>query len=101
MNCVELLPCVMLVTIVDRTFVNIHSKFCRLLVFVVVIILRLQVQSKLLCDLLVSVIDFNIVEVCVCEPSVHCQFALCILASSFDIQAFIGQVWLVIVVCRL
>ncbi len=35
---------------------------------------------------------------CVCEPSVHCRFALCIQASSFDIRAFIGQVWLVIVV---
>ena len=59
--------------------------------------LRLQVRSKLFGDLLLSVIDFNIVEVCVCEPSVHCRFALCIQASSFDIRAFIGQVWLVIV----
>ncbi len=62
--------------------------------------LRLQVRSKLFGDLLLSVIDFNIVEVCVCEPSVHCRFALCIQASSFDIRAFIGQVWLVIVVWR-
>ena len=59
--------------------------------------LRLQVRSKLFGDLLLSVIDFNIVEVCVCEPSVHCRFALCIQVSSFDIRAFIGQVWLVIV----
>ena len=59
--------------------------------------MRLQVRSKLFGDLLLSVIDFNIVEVCVCEPSVHCRFALCIQASSFDIRAFIGQVWLVIV----
>ncbi len=32
MNCVESLLRVMPVTIVDRTFVNIHSKFCCLLV---------------------------------------------------------------------